>query len=71
MMNIQPGSGAHPASCPADTGYYFAGLKKLGRENDHLASIYCNDLQNREDISPFPNVLMPDTSLRKYIFYSG
>jgi len=70
LSSIQPGSGAHPTSCPVDTGHSFAGLKRPGRESDHLATIYCNGLQNREDMSPLPNVFMPGT-LQKYVCYSG
>lgn len=56
LSSIQPGFGAHLASFPVDTGHLFAGLKRPGRESDHSATVYCNGLQNREDIPPLPNV---------------
>jgi len=33
---IQTGSGAHSASCTMGTGISYPGVKRLGREADHL-----------------------------------
>jgi hypothetical protein len=35
LRNIQPGSGAHPASSPMDTGGFFPRVKRQGRESAH------------------------------------
>jgi len=37
--HIQTGFGAHPASCPMDTGDSFPGVKWLGCEADHTPSL--------------------------------
>jgi hypothetical protein len=55
LHTVQTESGAHPASCPMDSGLSFPGGKATGREANHSPPSSV-DVKNYVAIPPLPHV---------------
>jgi hypothetical protein len=51
---VQTGSGVHPTSYPMGTGVSFPGIKRPGREVDHLAPVSA-EVRNGGSVHPVPH----------------